>query len=179
MTQIRVVTLEQWLALPEADDSRRLECVRGELVMAPPPTSGHGWAQVALFNALTAALPDGLRAVIECEVALGDDPLTVRNPDVAVVTGAHGGRRLYRPDEVRLVVEVLSPSNRRTDLVDKLREYAEAGIPEYWIVDLDTPSLTVFRLAGSAYELVAQHTSAAEVETCGVTVRVDVPTLGT
>ena len=45
----------------------------------------------------------------------------------------------------------MSPDQPERDLVDKRSDYAEAHIPEYWIVDPRTETVTVLRLAGSAY----------------------------
>lgn len=50
-----------------------------------------------------------------------------------------------------LVVEVVSPKGRRRDLVQKPLDYAEAGIPEYWIVDPREETITVLTLDGDAY----------------------------
>ena len=46
---------------------------------------------------------------------------------------------MIRAAEVLVVVEIVSPGSRRTDHVAKRSEYADAGIPHYWIVDLDEP----------------------------------------
>ena len=53
-----------------------------------------------------------------------------------------------------LVVEVVSPKGRRRDFVQKPLDYAEAGIPEYWIVDPRDETITVLTLDGDAY---AEH----------------------
>ena len=50
-----------------------------------------------------------------------------------------------------LVVEVVSPDDPDRDLVDKRADYAEAGIPEYWIVDPRDETITVLALEGEAY----------------------------
>ena len=50
-----------------------------------------------------------------------------------------------------LVVEVVSPDKPERDLVDKRDEYAEAQIPEYWIVNPQNETITVLRLEGSGY----------------------------
>ncbi len=50
-----------------------------------------------------------------------------------------------------LVLEVVSPKGRRRDLVQKPLDYAEAGIPEYWIVDPREETITVLALDGDAY----------------------------
>ena len=50
-----------------------------------------------------------------------------------------------------LVVEVVSPDNPDRDHVEKRGDYAEAGIPEYWIVDPRDETITVLALDGNAY----------------------------
>jgi Uma2 family endonuclease len=51
--------------------------------------------------------------------------------------------------EVLLVVEVVSPGSARTDYVQKRSEYADAGIPHYWILDTTEPvSLLACHLVG-------------------------------
>jgi len=59
------------------------------------------------------------------------------------------GGGLLRAEEVHLVVEIVSPTSRRMDCVIKRGEYADAGIPHYWILDLGAPvSLLPLHLAG-------------------------------
>ena len=50
-----------------------------------------------------------------------------------------------------LVVEIVSPDKPERDLVEKRGDYAEAGIPEYWIVNPGTASITALRLEGDGY----------------------------
>ena len=50
-----------------------------------------------------------------------------------------------------LVAEVVSPDDPDRDLVEKRADYAEAGIPEYWIADPRDETLTVLALRGEAY----------------------------
>jgi Uma2 family endonuclease len=65
-----------------------------------------------------------------------------------------------------LAVEVISPGSRRADRVTKLNEYAEAGTPDYWIVDLDAPvSVTAFQLINQDYELNAETDGVLSVTT--------------
>ena len=55
-----------------------------------------------------------------------------------------------------LVMEVASPSTKRTDRTDKAEEYARAGIPEYWLADPDARTVEVFVLKGQRYELLGR-----------------------
>ena len=50
-----------------------------------------------------------------------------------------------------LVVEVVSPDRPERDLVDKRIDYAEAGIPEYWVVDPRDQTITVLELRADGY----------------------------
>jgi Uma2 family endonuclease len=65
-----------------------------------------------------------------------------------------------------LVVEVLSPSTRRVDLLLKRSRYEAAGIPSYWMVDPEKPSLTVLELVEDRYVETARvvDTQAVEVD---------------
>jgi Uma2 family endonuclease len=92
-------------------------------------------------------------------VLFGGFPTTVRVPDLAVVPRAEAkdNPARYRAEDVLLAVEVISPGSRRTDRVTKLNEYAEAGIENYWIVDLERPvTLTAFELVGQEYKLITE-----------------------
>ena len=53
-------------------------------------------------------------------------------------------------------MEVTSSGTRRTDRVEKLVEYAQAGVQEYWIVDPEARTVEVFTLREGAYELLGK-----------------------
>ena len=75
-----------------------------------------------------------------------------REPDIVVMLAEHANRRHEKywetPD---LVMEVVSPENRQHDLETKRREYAQAGIPEYWIVDPEEKRILALTLQGDGY----------------------------
>ena len=126
--------------------------------MSPSPLADHNVACSSLFVQLISQLPDDLEAILDVDVNLElaspDKPGYVRRPDLIVAQRsarkrqrAEGG--LIKASEVVLVVETLSPSSRTTDYRAKRDEYAWAGIPYYWIIDLDEPiSLAPMHLAG-------------------------------
>ena len=151
-----LLSLAEWNDLPE-DNARRYELAEGILQVSPRPVWNHQRAIARLVGQLDSRLPADLVVLPEFELVLFDgSPATVRVPDVVVVraeVGKTNPARVYAED-VLLVVEVISPGSRRLDRVLKLNEYAEAGIPGYWIVDLDPPvSLNAFRLVDDKYEL--------------------------
>ncbi len=51
-----------------------------------------------------------------------------------------------------MALEVVSEDKPERDLVDKRGDYAEAKVPEYWIVNPQSENITVLRLRGKAYE---------------------------
>jgi Uma2 family endonuclease len=75
-----------------------------------------------------------------------------------------------------LVVEVVSPDKPERDLIDKRGAYAEAQIPEYWIVNPQSETITVLCLEGSAYVehgVFGRSTSATSVVLEGLSIVVD------
>lgn len=70
-------------------------------------------------------------------------------PDLLVTTADFDGDRTwFAPDEVRLVIEVVSPESAHRDRTVKLRKYAEAGLPHYWRIENEDGAPVVH-----AYEL--------------------------
>ncbi len=59
------------------------------------------------------------------------------------------------PEGADLVMEIVSPGtdNRARDFEDKRADYAKAKIPEYWIVDPETKTITVLTLSGKNYKV--------------------------
>ena len=74
-----------------------------------------------------------------------------REPDVAFMLKANRGRIHEQHWEgADLVMEVVSPDDPLRDVETKRREYAQAGIPEYWLVNPTTETITVFTLSANA-----------------------------
>jgi Uma2 family endonuclease len=154
-----LLTVAQYAALGEDDDRLQLrsELQEGSIVMSPRPTPDHIAAMVALVKQLDGQLPGSLELLpeldIDLELTAPDEPGTVRTPDIVVArragrlrARAEGG--LIKASEVALVVEIISPGSKRMDNVIKRGEYADAGIPHYWIVDILPPiSLLVCHLS--------------------------------
>jgi Uma2 family endonuclease len=135
-----------------------LTVAEGKIVMSPSPVPEHQLCQHALQVQLDAQVPNGLRLVpavdIDLQLVPPASPGFVRMPDLVVVTRAGLERRrradgLLRADEVALAVEIISAGSQRTDRVIKHGEHADAGIPHYWILDIDDrPVLTACHRAG-------------------------------
>lgn len=93
-------------------------------------------------------------------------PATVRTPDVVVIADELVEANVPRVDatEVALTVEISSPGSVMRDRVTKPVEYAQAGIPHYWLIDVEEPAtLTGYLLVDGCYEIVAQVTDEARL----------------
>jgi Uma2 family endonuclease len=130
------------------DDGNRYEIADGSLIVSPPPDLPHGYANHRLGKLLERYASAGLLVLSQ---PIGID---IRRrgsyyiPDLVVVPEAvmRTTAKNLSPADVLLVAEVLSPSNRLTDLLLKRHDYAAAGIPHYWIVDRVNRTLTVLVL---------------------------------
>lgn len=152
-----LLTVAEYAALGE-DDRNRWELQEGNLVMSPSPSPRHMVAAAELYAQLRNQLPHGLRAIpdvdLDVQLAAAGQPGTARRPDLVVVRRAEFDRvdqkgGLLRAEGTVLVVEIVSPGSRRTDMVVKRGEYADAGIEHYWIIDVDRPvSLIACHRAG-------------------------------
>lgn len=139
--------LLEWLDEHEV----RYEVIDGMLVVSPPPTIPHERLVMRVIVALHKA------AVAGTEVFSSGVKIFYRGawhvyPDVSVVRVRDADLEedgMHVPP--LLVVEVLSPSTRRKDLLLKREIYAEFGIPSYWLLDPPTRTLTVLTLRDGAY----------------------------
>src|SRR6266851_3129810 len=147
VTGLTVADLE---AMP--DDGRRYELIGGAIVMTPAPGVDHQRASCRLERLLEDAWP---------EMEIFDAPIDVDlpgeqrvHPDLVAVERGRTGKRLGLP--VGLVVEIVSPGSQTNDRVTRRATYAAAGIPAYWLLDLELGAVTCLVLDGSDYRLLAE-----------------------
>lgn len=123
-------------------DDDRFELIDGEIVEMVPIGPKHAGVTTLVGDALRSAVGPSYHIRDQNPLAL--TPYSEPQPDVAVVAG---GPRDYldgHPASAVLVVEVADT----TGSYDRERKgplYAAAGIPEYWIVDLPTRTVEVYR----------------------------------
>jgi Uma2 family endonuclease len=135
-------------------EQSRIELVDGFIEVLPVPTDRHQAILTLLLFVIRAyaqqvggkARPAGLRVRLRAG--------RFREPDVLFLTRERlhlRGEDYWRGAD--LTVEIVSggADDRVRDLVTKRRDYAEAGIPEYWIVDPEAETVTVLQLAGAEY----------------------------
>ncbi len=129
-TQISAEQYDSW----SEEQCAGIEIVDGMVVVSPSASKRHNRLARIVANALAAAGPDW-NADVDFDVRLQDVPLTNRRPDVVVYRAETIDLTLTRPEQVLLVVEVVSPGSETTDRIVKPDQYAKAGIPFYWRVE--------------------------------------------
>jgi Uma2 family endonuclease len=143
---------EEYLRL--TDHTRGMvELTDGHVEVLPMPTDEHRRIVLFLYRALYAFLAAcGPGIVLVAPLRLRLRAGRFREPDLLLLLSADDPRRSNRYwTGADLVLEVVSPDDPKRDLVRKRREYARAGIPEYWIVNPASEQSLVLRLAGTAY----------------------------
>lgn len=148
-------TEEDYLAL---DTGRLIEFSNGYLEFPPMPTMSHQDIVYFLHKLLRAfVIRHQLGKVYFAPVPVRLGRQEYREPDVFYVSTSRvlEAAGTY-PSGADLVMEVVSgsPADRDRDLVRMRRDYALAGIPEYWIVDSQEEVIIVLRLEGNEY---AEH----------------------
>jgi Uma2 family endonuclease len=145
----RLITIAEYEQMPE-EDLYRVDLVRGMLVRSPIPAPLHGVLQIRIGRKLDEFVEHAGGGVVTGEVGaiLARDPDTVRGPDVAFYSteripesGYSGG--FWGPPD--LAVEILSPSNRASEVRAKIADYLEAGVRLVWVLNPQARSVTIHR----------------------------------
>jgi Uma2 family endonuclease len=136
------------------DDGNRYELIDGTLVVSPAPGSRHQKIVAKLVVALDNACPPDLH-VLPAPFAVRPSSSTELQPDVLVAREEDLTEKLL-PGPPVLTVEVLSPSSVLSDLNYKKAVYERMGVPSYWVVDPQQPSIIVFELVDGRYDQVAE-----------------------
>lgn len=124
----------------------RVEIIGGVIVVTPAPAGKHGRIIRELGKALEPDLPEGYDFEVHLGVdkAPGSDDYSIPDLFVAPVETLDTWESNVPPVEVIFVSEVVSRSSQTIDRVAKRKQYAEAGIPLYLLIDPFAEELTLF-----------------------------------
>jgi Uma2 family endonuclease len=145
-------TVDDLAAMP--DDGNRYELIDGTLFVSPVPDRRHQRVMFKLAIVLEENCPAGLE-VLPAPFAVRVSPSTELQPDILVAREEDLTDKLL-PGPPTLAVEVLSPSSVINDLNNKKAAYERMGVPSYWVVDPQQPSIIVFELVDGKYDQVAE-----------------------
>ncbi len=137
------MTVDEYERIGEMLNDPRVELIDGHLVKKMPKNPEHSWATKQVLKALESRLPRGWisRKEEPIRIPAYDEP----EPDVSILRGSDDDymHRKPGPAEVALLLEV-SESTLSIDRGEKLRAYARAAIPIYWIVNLVNRQVEVY-----------------------------------
>jgi Uma2 family endonuclease len=158
------LSFEQYLLLPYT--GQRTEFVDGEVIEMVEPSLGHIKITKDLGTALDSYL-DQHHPAWSCFSGPGvafprpGRKDGVRDPDLVIATNeqweeVEGQTKalFLKGNPPLLVIEIVSPGTVQTDTKDKVADYADAKVPEYWVVNPESGSVTVWHLEGRAYAKV-------------------------
>ena len=150
-------TLEDVLRMQDAgilDEGARVELVDGALVEMASEGAPHTWAKMQIAKHFMVMAGDAVQVIVDSTLRLS--PTNAPDPDlylydaalpIASVTGTNVG----------LVIEV-AQSTLKYDLAFKAELYAQHGVRDYWVVDVNADTIIVHRgLAGGVYRDVTHH----------------------
>lgn len=151
---------EPWTAqlaldlLPESNGPK-VEILSGSVIVTPPAGYDHQDAELDLAYLLKqAARRAKLWLYLESDIVSGSDLFI---PDIVILKVPGGGRTTMDVRHAVLLGEIVSPGNRRKDVIDRPREYAAAGVPYFLRVDVRNrvPTIALFALFEGEYRPVA------------------------
>jgi len=149
-------TVEQYLRLTD-HTNRLLEFSDGELELLPWPTDNHQAISKFLYCALFPHMEQIGGVVLFAALRLLIREGKFREPDLMLLLDANDPRRDNRYWRgADLVIEIVSEDDPERDTVAKRADYAEGGIPEYWIVNPAEGTVTVLSLVAERGEY-AEH----------------------
>jgi Uma2 family endonuclease len=181
------ISVEVWRNLPE-EFCRQVELVNGQVVRCDKPSRAHQAAATRIAAMLDAAAEAHMErnpgtcldTSSDFDVLLWEVPAaTIRSPDAALFDCAPNDLRPLPASHMKVVVEVVSPGSRKADKLDKMAEYADAGIPFYWLVWLSDDhvlSIDIHVLDHTLgyYRLHRTLTPEQEISTVDVPIRIQV-----
>ena len=119
-----------------------VELLQGYLVLKMARNPEHDGPMDLFEGAIGTMIPSGWFLRIQRAITLGDSE---PDPDYAIVRGTRRDYLKHHPEpkEIGLVVEISNTSLQR-DRTEKVLIYALAGIPNYWVVNVDERKIEVF-----------------------------------
>jgi Uma2 family endonuclease len=145
------MTAEELIELPSGQ--HRYELIKGELLTMSPSGEEHGLLSATIASLLfTFVKANDLGVVYGSETGfkLESDPDTVLAPDVAFIRKARVGHRSksYRNGPPDIAVEVISPSERKSQIECKIAQWLSFGTLSVWMVNPDSKAIEVVSVKG-------------------------------
>jgi Uma2 family endonuclease len=143
--EIRPLTADEVLEMVAAgilDPGERVELLDGELVVMSPQKAPHQWTATTLQEWFREVFTGA--AHVRGGTSISAGRYSLPEPDVVVVRGSHHEYKTRLPGGADIIVVVEVCHTTRTRDLRKAGIYARAGIPVYWLVDIDRRTVTIY-----------------------------------
>jgi Uma2 family endonuclease len=149
-TQTKLITADELLLMPNTKYG--CELVRGKIVRYMPTGISHGIVAAKVVRSLGSFVNEnklGIVLAAETGFYIFQTPDTVRAPDAAFIgnekLAKYGITEKFFPDAPDLAVEVVSPSDRKKEIEDKIKDYLTAGVSIIWVIYPQNRIVAVYR----------------------------------
>ena len=146
VNSVTKLTYDDYIHFP--DDGNRHEIIDGVHHMSPAPETYHQTLSRRIQFRLYQALEEQGKALVfnaPTDVQLSKTDIV--QPDILVISESR--KTIISPTKILgppdLVIEILSPSTIDRDVSLKLSLYEQSGVPEYWVVDPEAHTVTVYQ----------------------------------
>ena len=167
-TQEFLLTIDDYYKMAEVGiipRDARVELINGKIRYMSPINSPHAYVAGECDDELHYQLRG--KAVIRCQSTIHIPDVSSPEPDLAVVKLPKKTykKRHPKPDDVYLLIEV-AESSFEYDTGEKLQMYALAGIPEYWVIDLNDYKIHIYRQPDGDKYLFEEIIDDSGIATC-------------
>ena len=144
----RLYSLEEFFTMGEAGlfKDQRVELIDGEVIVLPPQGKAHSQAVRRLTERLVLQFHGRAFVSTQCPLILDGVGKLYLEPDLALLhlPQERYDEKVVEPADVQLIIEI-SDSTLSDDRTDKLKRYADNGVLEYWIFNVGSAKLEVYR----------------------------------
>lgn len=157
--EARLLTADEFA---EMNRLGRSELIRGKVHKLPPPQMQHGWLASEIGWRLGEFVHQhqlGRTFAAETGFLIAQNPDTVRAPDASFIRADRLPETMsgYFPGGPDLAVEVVSPSDTWSELLDKVSDWLAAGTRMVWVVDGERQRALVFRSMNDVHTLTGSQ----------------------
>lgn len=143
----RTYTVKEFLALPEDEAAHQFELIEGVLTEMPGPNLNHGLITTRLVLAIGSYLSDKALGQVLTNLAFVLDDKNAPMPDVAFVEADRlkvASRETAFEGAPDLAIEVMSPTDKWSDVSRKVHLYQQRGSKLVWVIDPFDQGVTVY-----------------------------------
>ena len=168
ITQDFLLTIDDYYKMAEVgiiSRDARVELINGKVRHMSPVKSFHSSITDQLFDTLAFELRGKAMIKSQNPIKISDD--SAPQPDLVVAKYyKHWYRKRHpEPEDIYLIIEV-AQSSIQYDTGEKLKMYALAGIPEYWVIDLNDYKIRVYRQPDGDKYLFEEIIDETGIATC-------------